>query len=252
MRWAGVLLLGVIACQRPAVPTSVDNAPASLEPIPVAAQSKPLLEYEQRWVGGAVEGDSVPVIVAVHGLGDEPRNFAWVVDGWSSPARVVLPRAPTSFGRGFAWMTVRSAEGRDEELATELAASAARVATLCDALAADPTTKGKPVVTGFSQGGMISYAVAVRHPESVAGAVPVSGWLPRRLWPTQGATVARVRALHGDADTVIGVAQARDTVAHLESAGADARLQVFPGVGHKIPREVRQQMESRVTELAAP
>ena len=43
---------------------------------------------------------------------------------------------------------------------------------------------GKVVVTGFSQGGMLSYALALHHPELIEYALPISGMLPEVLWPT--------------------------------------------------------------------
>lgn len=249
MKWTLALLLATLACQRaaPPPPDQVD-APA-VQRTPVVDVPPGRLDVAERWVGGAVEGDAVPVVVAVHGLGDDPSNFGWITSDWAAPARVVLPRAPTRFGKGYAWMTIRSGQGLDEELAGQLAVSASRVASLCDALAADPNTVGKPVITGFSQGGMIAYAVAVRHPDSVAGAVPVSGWLPEPLWPGAGEPVAPIRALHGDVDRVIEIGKAQRTAGALQAAGADATLQIFPGVGHVMPPAVRAQMDTNINAL---
>jgi phospholipase/carboxylesterase len=247
-----LLLLLVGACQRVAPPPAATDPAPTVErlELPSTSPTDAPLEVVERWVGGAAPGDDVPIVVMVHGLGDDPGHFAWVAEGWPTPARMVLPRGPIPFGKGFAWMTMRSDEGRDEDLAVEIAEAAGRVAALCNDLAGTDASR-KPVVAGFSQGAMVAYAVAVRHPESVSGAVPVSGWLPEPLWPVAGQPVAPVRALHGTRDTVIDIGRAERTVQALRAAGADAGLERFEGVGHVIPRPMRTRLQADVAQLAA-
>jgi phospholipase/carboxylesterase len=100
-------------------------------------------------------------------------------------------------------------------------------------------TKGKPVVAGFSQGGALSFVVAVRHPEAVRAAIPVSGWLPTGLLPRPGAEVAPIRALHGGADTLVELDPTNEAVASLVDRGADASIEVFPRVGHAFTRQMQ-------------
>jgi phospholipase/carboxylesterase len=238
-RWPVVLVLALLAgCATPAASTRSVPAPPPTPAWPLPAESllEHGLEVETLWLGGARPGDPVPTIVALHGLGDRPDRFAWVFDGYPHPARVLLPRAPVDFGEGGAWMTVRVAEGRAGDLAMETAWSAARVAALCDGIAAEGTP---PVVTGFSQGGMLAYAVAARHPDSIAAAVPVAGMLPAPLHPPAGAPVAPVDALHGEADSLVPLTLAVETVTALEGHGTPVSLRIFPGVDHRVPAPLR-------------
>jgi phospholipase/carboxylesterase len=59
------------------------------------------------------------------------------------------------------------------------------------------------VVTGFSQGAMLSYAVIARPEARVFAALPIAGLLPRELWPEArpiGGLMPGVYAFHGAAD----------------------------------------------------
>jgi phospholipase/carboxylesterase len=110
---------------------------------------------------------------------------------------------------------------------------------------------GHPVaVTGFSQGGVLSFALAVRHPELVTLAVPLSGGLPASLIPTAGPPPGAppIRALHGNADDRIPVAMASRTVESLAARGWDAQLQTWDGVPHTVTPEMRRVLVRMVEE----
>lgn len=244
---AGLLLAS--ACrQAPAPPATPVPEVEDRIPAPTVSLADHGLTFTERWVGGARPGDDVPVIVAVHGLGDTPDNFAWAFQDWPTPARVVLPQAPTPFGDGFAWATIRSGQGRDAELGLQLADAASRVAALCDAQSHGGTP---PVLTGFSQGGMIAWTVAVRHPGSIARAVPVSGFLPEPLWPEAGRPMAPIFALHGDADPVVALSKDQAGLDAVQAAGGQASLSVYPGVPHTITRAMRRDLAARVNGVAS-
>jgi len=198
------------------------------------------LDYVERLTGGALANERLPLVVAVHGLGDRPEHFARVFDGWTVKARVVLPAGPVRWGDGHAWMTVRSAESeRMSELAAQTRDSADRIAAWIKVVSRRHPTQGKPIVTGFSQGGMLSYALATHHGDVIAAAVPVSGFLPNPLYPSNGRVLAPVYGLHGGSDDVLSVEWAQNTVKHLQEVGGEASLQVYPGVPHRVSPTMR-------------
>lgn len=238
-----VLLAG--CWSSPAVAPPPPPAPAErlAPPAPVFEHG---LTYEERWLGGALPGSDVPVIVAVHGMGDDPDHFAGLFEAWTTPAHLVLPRGPHALGEGHAWMTIRTIEGRDAELAAQLDASAARVAALCRELARDDR---KPVLAGFSQGGMIAWTVASRHPDTIAGAVAVSGYLPDALRPQAGQAAPPIRVLHGQDDRIVPLALDLRSVDQAKEAGLDVTIEMFPAVGHQIPPNMRAALYREVAAL---
>jgi phospholipase/carboxylesterase len=206
-----------------------------------AAAVPPPLEFIEIGRAGAVDPDA-PLVVAVHGLGDRPENLAELYRDISAPCRLVLPRGPIPYGDGSSWFDIDIPYAPDAALGGRIGAAADRVAALIDHLKATRALRGKPVVTGFSQGGMISFAVAVRHPESVGLAVPLSGALPEAALPESpvGGTKPSVRAFHGTADALVPIDFARRTVAALAAAGYDAELTEYEGVGHTVSGAMRR------------
>ena len=151
------------------------------------------------------------------------------------------------YGRGASWFTLASPP--DDRMRAELDESADRLAALAAHLRARWPQSRAVVITGFSQGGMLSFAVATRHPEAVAAAVPIAGALPQPL--ALPARLPPVRALHGEADRRIPFAAGQATVEALAARG-DARLQAFPGVGHAIPAPMRAALFATLEALLAP
>jgi phospholipase/carboxylesterase len=111
-------------------------------------------------------------------------------------------------------------------------------------------TAGKPIIAGFSQGGALTYTIAVRHPTAIAAAIPVSGWFPRSILPAARLPrVAPVYAFHGDADPRVPVRMARDAKANLEAIGIPVTLREFSGVAHTIPASERSAIFEVLTRL---
>jgi phospholipase/carboxylesterase len=217
------------------------------------------LHYLQLMTSGAKEDDAVPVVLAIHGLGDRPESFRLLVDGVSVPARVVIPRAPKAHGAdGFSWFDFRAgadAEG-DAALAEGVRGAAGGLATLAGSLAAKHGGPSRVVVCGFSQGGMLSFALAALHPEQVAAAVPVSGYLPVPLWPASrpaARPLPKVLALAGEDDRVIPPDPVRWSVEALRVNGYEVELKLYPGVAHAISPPMRKDLvaslEAAVQEL---
>ena len=230
----GLCVLFVLGCTSPGHERNVPDAPA-------LGASVHGLTYVERLTGGAQPDEPLPIIVAIHGLGDQPEQFSRIFEGWTHRARVVLPAGPTPWGDGHAWMTVRSAElERVDELASQTEQAASKIAALIRDLTATHPTVGRPIVTGFSQGGMLSYAVAAHHGEGIRAAVPVSGFLPVPLYPEKGKTIAPVFGLHGALDPVLSLDLAKETKSALENAGGTVTLRVYPNVPHRVTTTMRR------------
>jgi phospholipase/carboxylesterase len=109
-------------------------------------------------------------------------------------------------------------------------------------------TRGRPIVTGFSQGGMLTMTLAVHHPESISHAFPMAGWLPPSLEPDAYdpyAPHAPVVALHGGADEVLSATRTRRMMERLSRIGYPVSFEEYEGVGH----EKTPAMRARMREL---
>lgn len=188
-------------------------------------------------------GDRLPMLVLIHGLGDRPEDFKHLIDDLPATARVIVPRGLDPVDDdGWSWFSLRARSNDVAGLSKGIAAAADRLAGLLTELERTRPTSRR-VVTGFSQGGMLSFALAVYHPTLLDLAVPVSGWLPPPLWPSAlPANPPKIVALHGEVDVAVKFEPTREAVAHLEKLGWPITLKPYPEVGHAIPPVVRREL----------
>jgi phospholipase/carboxylesterase len=210
------------------------------------------LHYLEVVTGGAAPDTPLPVVVAIHGLGDNPESFKLLLDDLPARARVIVPRGPMPRGEdGYSWFAFHNDDGGEGSRQQEqgIRESAVRLAQLVGSIAAKYGGPSRTVVCGFSQGGILSFAVASMHPELVAAAIPVAGYLPPALWPAERPKIKplpKIIALHGDDDRLISAQSAKWTVEALRSNGFDTSLKTWPGVGHAIPPDMRSMLMASV------
>jgi len=214
------------------------------------------LPYIELVTGGAPsDAADLPLVLALHGRGDTPEAFASLFKGWDVRARVVIPRPPHPWAGGHAWTPHdHLARANGPAIASDLVGLAERVVATADAVRRARRTRGAGVVMGFSQGGMMAWTIAVRHPRAFAAAFPVAGFLVPEVLPRQdlaGARLPSIVAFHGAADQVVPLADDRRCVRLLEQKGGRAELRVYDGVAHDIPPALaRDLFAAMATALA--
>lgn len=193
----------------------------------------------------------LPVLVMIHGLGDRPEAFLHLGDALKTPHRALALRGISdysgSFGQGHAWFSTRVRDGKIKALSKEIDHAASRVAKGLKALnQEEKQPKRRFIVTGFSQGGILSYALAVQYPELVATALPIAGLLPppsRKTESTaQQGRSTKIIAFHGEADRIVPYARAQALGAWLETQRFDYQMKSYPQVGHRIPAPMAQPL----------
>jgi phospholipase/carboxylesterase len=202
------------------------------------------LHYLEVRTGGAAEGERLPLVFALHGLGDEASQFAHLFRGMSLKTRVIVPDGPLPQGGGHSWFPTE--DRGSEAWAAGIRRAAGQIAAAMKEASEAFPTEGRPFVTGFSQGGMLSFTMAVHEPAAVAASFPLGGWLPPPLWPTAkaaGVSYPRIVALHGEADERLPIGPTREGVARLVSLGFPAELRGFAGVRHTVSGEMRHELE---------
>jgi phospholipase/carboxylesterase len=191
------------------------------------------IAYLEMLTAGAHERQTLPLIVAIHGLGDRPERFVGFVAHFDVPARIVLPRGIDLHGDGYSWFPIGA--GKNLELiARGMHEATEQLAVAIGQIVQQRPTAGKPIVTGFSQGGMLSFSLAVLHPELVSAAYPLAGALPPSFITKVSDATAYppIVALHGEADPVIRFADAQRSVTALKARGVDVQLRSYPSVQH--------------------
>lgn len=247
----------LVACEARA-PEPAIAAPAAVPtPPPAPAPSEPAvpqlvveelprageIHYLEFVTGGADPESPLPMIIAIHGLGDSPQGFRALLQEFDRPARVILPRALHAYEEGWSWFPIRARDRDIDALAQGIDHAADVLASAVAELTQQRPTIGKPIVTGFSQGGMLSFALAVEHGELFSAALPIGGWLPEPLWPTAANPSAPlVLAFHGDGDAAVPYEPTKLCVEQLERLGYRVELRTYVGVGHMISPDIRSDL----------
>lgn len=188
-------------------------------------------------IGAATFEDPLPIVFVFHGRGGTAGLPGGPFLGLSHPIRVIIPQAPDRLGAGWEWLPVSVGSGLVDRLASSLFQVSSRLARMIRDLAAERPTLGKPIVSGFSQGGLLTYSLALHHDDVVGYAFPLSTWLPPPLEPLYRRDDLRfppIRSMHGAADAVIPIGPTRVLVDRLRARGFDIELVEFEGVGHEM------------------
>jgi phospholipase/carboxylesterase len=224
---------------------------APVEPVAPPLPTAGSIHYVERILGDAEPDEALPMIVAIHGLGDDPENFAHLFDAFPERARLILPRGIDEYADGgWSWFPIRAGDRNVEALAGGIKTSADRLAEALAVLEKARPTRGTPIVTGFSQGGMLAFTLAVHHPNVTGSAVPVGGWLPPPLWPEKKANLPypAIVALHGTADTAVRYETTRESIDHLNKVGIAVELKSYDGVPHALSTEIRRDLQDALVD----
>ena len=196
-----------------------------------------MLRYEQAVPRDVKEG--APLVVLLHGRGSDRHDLLGLAPHVAPEAVVVTPEAPHSglpwgYGPGWAWYQFlgrnvpepESFEASQQALAEFLAEIPGKL----------PVRTGPVVLGGFSQGGTMSVAYALRNPGAVPLVLCLSGFLAQH--PTVRATPESVRGTrffwgHGTMDPSIPFDLGEEGRAALRAAGAELEARDYP-MGHGI------------------
>jgi phospholipase/carboxylesterase len=207
------------------------------------------LRVVRRTLGETDPSTPLAWIVAFHGLGDTPEGFAHLFDGLSLKAHVYFVQAPMKYGAGYDWFGARLL-GDPAALAVGIQERLQDIERLVSVLALQPQNRGDAIVTGFSQGGILSYAVAVAGLPHVRATLPLAGWLPPSL--AGSLPVLPVHAFHGENDAVVPFSGARHMVDTWQQRGKDENslsLRTYTGVAHSVSHRMRRDWAARLEGL---
>lgn len=201
--------------------------------------------------------EPLPLVVLLHGRGGRPTIPPGPY-GTKAPMRLFIPRGPDKLNGGYNWLATWTNAGKEELLARSLAGRADELAVAIKVFSELRPTLGKPIVVGFSQGGILAFGLAIRHPSIFSAVFPLAGWLPEALIPAEtdeSIVYPYIHALHGGADKTVPTDSGRNTVNLLRLFGVRIEYDEFPGVGHRVSPEmnavVRSELGSLVEAMSA-
>lgn len=168
---------------------------------------------------GQEPGKAWPLILYLHGLGEIGSEIVTV-------KRTGLP-ALVEQRPDFPFITLSPQCPDDQRWLPRLPAVDALLEEIMGSYAVD---ESRVYLTGNSMGGEGAWALAAHAPQRFAAVAPICGWsVASRACKLKDLPVW---AFHGDADEVVPVEGSRAMVEVVRACGGQARLTIYPGVGH--------------------
>lgn len=196
-----------------------------------------MLKYEIRRPANA--RDDAPLVLLLHGRGSNRHDLFSLAQHMPADAVVVAPEAPFpaapwGYGPGSAWYQFL---GGNRPEPHSFSTSLRELEEFLGELKHE-VQFGKVVMGGFSQGGTMSVAYGLTHPNELAGVLNFSGFLADHpevapLLTSAPSTSPRFFWAHGTQDPAIPFALAVDGRKQLETAGYDLETHDYD-IGHWI------------------
>ena len=187
-----------------------------------------------------VKKDKNPLLLLLHGYGSNEEDLFSFASQLPDEYLIVSARAPYALPPyGNAWYAINF-DADMNKFSDEVQAVQSRdlIATFIDELIETyPVDETKVTLVGFSQGAILSYAVALTYPEKINRIIALSGYLYNDIVTkklhTEKLQKLKFFASHGTADQVIPVEWARKAPEFLRNLGLACEYHEYP-VGHGV------------------
>ncbi|MCK8524345.1 alpha/beta fold hydrolase [Aquimarina sp. D1M17] len=200
--------------------------------------------------------EKTPVLFMFHGYGSDENDLFSFASELPEELCIISVRAPhTLQPYGNAWYAIYfdAPQGKfsDNEQAIE---SRDKIASFIDeAIDAYDLDADNVTLLGFSQGTILSYAVALSYPSKVNNVIALSGYINEDIlkdgYQNEDFSTVNFYCSHGSVDQVIPVEWARMAPVKLSQLGIQTTLNEFP-VGHGVaPQNFYQFKEWLIQKL---
>ncbi|MFM2213651.1 MAG: Carboxylesterase 2 [Bacteroidota bacterium] len=181
-----------------------------------------------------------PLLLLLHGYGSNEEDLFSFASELPEEYYVVSARAPYDLLYGsYAWYAINF--DADENKFSDIEQgkqSRDLIASFIEELQATyPIDKENVTLIGFSQGSILSYAIALSYPQKIQRVVALSGYLNTDMavadYASNDFTNLKIFASHGTVDQVIPVDWARKVQPAMQALGIDITYKEYP-VGHGV------------------
>lgn len=181
-----------------------------------------------------------PTVIALHGWGANALDLLGLAPHLGGGRYLVLcPQGPIEVPigpgmSGYGWFPISM--GAPPDAAAFARANAALDAFVDASLRRYPVATDRVALLGFSQGGVMAFAQALRPRVRLAAVAALSTWFAPGLFDADSAPRLDglpVLVQHGANDEMIPVARGRESVERLRALGADVTYREYE-MGHEI------------------
>ena len=196
-----------------------------------------------------------PLMLLLHGYGSNEEDLFGFADELPEECFVISARAPlTMQPYGNAWYTIHwdATDGKWSDDAEAVKAREQISSFIDEAVEAYDLDAKNVTLLGFSQGTILSYAVALTYPKKVKNLIALSGYINEAITkPVSDLSLyndLNVFCSHGTQDPVIPIAGARMSIDVLDKLNIKAKLREYP-VGHGVAPQNFQDLKVWIKEI---
>jgi phospholipase/carboxylesterase len=200
------------------------------------------------------ESRNQPLVIFLHGYGSNEEDLFGIKDELPARYNFLSVRAPITMEEGsYQWFRKKGEgayNGETDDLKTSGKVLLDFVAQAAKKYHTEPN---KVFLVGFSQGAIMSYEVALRHPEAVGGIAALSGRilpvLRSELKPDENRQKLAIFIGHGTADKRLPYIDGTEADSLLQSLSLKPEFHAYPGVGHSISATEMQDLSAWLQRL---
>ncbi len=181
-----------------------------------------------------------PLLLLLHGYGSNEEDLFAFASELPENYYVVSARAPYDLQPyGHAWYAINFDADQNKFTDNEQAIESRDLITkFLNQLESElPIDYQNVTLIGFSQGSILSYAIALTYPEKIKNVIALSGYLHPEIMPEnlEGKNFSHLKMFvsHGSQDQVIPVQWARQAPDFLKNLGIEVTYKEYP-IGHGV------------------
>lgn len=197
-----------------------------------------------------IESKNAPLLIMLHGYGSDENDLFSFAQELPPELFIISVRAPYAMQPyGNAWYAIHW-DNNDGKFSDDQQAISSRdkiVNFIDEAVKEYDVDPNNVSLLGFSQGTILSYAVALSYPKKVKNVIALSGYINEGIlaegFETNDFSNLSFYCSHGSSDQVIPVEWARKNKPFLDNLGIENTYSEFP-VGHGVaPQNFHQLKE---------
>lgn len=187
-----------------------------------------------------IKAEKNPLLLLIHGYGSNEADLFSFTSELPDEYYIISARAPHDLQYGsYAWYAINfdADQNKFSDLDQARESSQLIINFIEELIANYPIDTHRINLLGFSQGAILSYAIALENPKKISKIIALSGYLNEDMLDTNyknnDFSTLKIFHSHGTVDQVIPVEWARKTSPVLKELNINATYKEYP-VGHGV------------------
>lgn len=209
------------------------------------------IRYLEKTYCNAVETTNLPIVFALHYMGSTPSGFEKLFSDIDFPVNVVYVAGEYEFENGYSFYPVEYYdEMNEQEKALCQAKTVEQINRFIVEYKKRVNNNSPSILIGVSQGGDLSYLLALNYPDQFVLSVPIAASIQKEAIRAVHCKSKnqQIYPFHGKIDKIVPIGEARKTCGFVKTLGFNVNLIEFENKGHEVSVEMKEKYKSLIKE----